>query len=177
MPYDHNDPFAADPARVLIMEAHDAARRRHEDYTPTAEELRQIMIKACAEVGSPEVWCHRLGCTPAFLNSVLTGRRPPSGPMLDTLGLEWLRKQGVYADPLFDRRAQTRQRQRWSDEFRSAEKLTTNRILRDINREAVAKAAKGPLPAARQPRPSGDVIPFPRRAADDDDLDETFGPK
>lgn len=177
-----NDRIVVDPARRLILEAHEEARRRNESFMPTPEELRQIMVAACAEAGGPEAWCDRLGCTPAVLKAVLEGRRQPAGPMLDTLGMEWLRKLGRYADPQLDRRAQTRQRLRLSDEFRSAERLTTGRILRDINRKAEAKmkaeaeTAKAAPPPEQTKAAPAEVIPFPRRkAADDDDLNEILG--
>lgn len=54
----------------------------------TAADVRNILADIVARSGSQKATAREAGCSPAFLNDVLKGRREPSGAILDALGLE-----------------------------------------------------------------------------------------
>lgn len=54
----------------------------------TAADVRNILADIVSCSGSQKATAREAGCSPAFLNDVLKGRREPSGPLLDALGLE-----------------------------------------------------------------------------------------
>lgn len=110
--------------RILQRQAEDGSRR----WTIDPESLRVILVEATAELGSPELYADRLGCTPGFLRAVLAGRRRPGGAMLDVLGLEYLPALAAYADPLDSARARLIQHDRI---IRSVPKATRESALAD----------------------------------------------
>lgn len=54
----------------------------------TADDVREMLRRVIARAGSQKATALEAGCSYAFLNDVLHGRREPSGPLLDALGLE-----------------------------------------------------------------------------------------
>lgn len=54
----------------------------------TAKDVRRLLERVIKRAGSQKATAMEAGCSYAFLNNVLHGRREPSGPLLDALGLE-----------------------------------------------------------------------------------------
>ena len=54
----------------------------------SAADVRAILRDVVARAGSQKSYAMKAGCSPAFLGDVLHGRREPSGPLLDALGLD-----------------------------------------------------------------------------------------
>lgn len=54
----------------------------------TAADVRNFLAAIVERSGSQKQTALEAGCSPAFLSDVLRGRREPSGPILDALGLE-----------------------------------------------------------------------------------------
>lgn len=193
-----SDPFSpdyVDPARRRILERME--RRYRGPYSSLAEHcaagyenhstisrevIRKILIEATDEVGSPELYALRLGCTPAFLEEVLSGRKRAAGDMLDILGVEWNPSIRTYGDPqrsglyryLQEQRIRrslpmaTRKSLSADPEIKSARRRLKNRVRREgaLEAEQVDSQPAGP----------GNVVPFPGRArGDDDDLNEVLG--
>ncbi|GAA0261077.1 hypothetical protein LNAOJCKE_4081 [Methylorubrum aminovorans] len=151
-------PFHPDSARRLIMQFQDEAAGRHEDYEPTAEELRLVMIEALSETEGVDVWAGQLGCTPETLAAVLEGREPPAGDMLDILGMEPIPERGIYADPLLDRQAYAIQQWRWS----KAPTCSTYLATKALNRIERGKADPALLKKWRNAFAIGVATPKPR---------------
>lgn len=93
-----------DPTRRRIIDRQRAEGRRA-SWHISPDDLRQLLVSATAEVGTPALYADRFGCTPGFMWEVLTGERRASGPMLDVLGLVWDKRRRAYADPLLSRKA------------------------------------------------------------------------
>ncbi|SFM16181.1 hypothetical protein [Methylobacterium pseudosasicola] len=93
-----------DPTRRRIIDRQRAEGHRS-SWRLSPDDLRQMLVSATAEVGTPAQYAHRLGCTPGFMWEVLTGERRASGPMLEALGLVWDGRKQAYTDPLLSRRA------------------------------------------------------------------------
>lgn len=54
----------------------------------SAEDVRELLRRVIKRAGSQKATAMEVGCSYAFLNDVLHGRREPSGLLLDALGLE-----------------------------------------------------------------------------------------
>ncbi len=54
----------------------------------TADDVRNLIRKACRMAGSQKAWAEAIGISSAFLSDVLGGGREPSPAILKPLGLE-----------------------------------------------------------------------------------------
>ncbi len=54
----------------------------------TADDVRDLLKKACEKAGSNRSWAHANDVSPAYVSDVLLRRREPGPAILEPLGLE-----------------------------------------------------------------------------------------
>jgi len=72
------------------MTAFSARRRLDQDHLEMVSEaeVRRMLKAHCKEMGGQRAVARSLNVSPQFINMVLHGNKPPSGPLLDHFGLE-----------------------------------------------------------------------------------------
>ena len=61
----------------------------------TADDVRQLLRKACDKAGSNRAWAQANDVSPAYVSDVLLRRREPGPAILDPLGLEAIEERRV----------------------------------------------------------------------------------
>lgn len=54
----------------------------------TLDDVCRLLVVACYDAGGRPAWAKKHGFSTAFVSSVLLKKKPPSGRLLDALGLE-----------------------------------------------------------------------------------------
>lgn len=160
--------FPVDPTRRRVLREQQRAAKTGGSYTPSADDLRELIADGCLEAGGPEIYAERLGCAPGLLRAVIAGRRRACGRMLDVIGLEWIAKSGVFADPQRDSRARTAYAKRMAAALDIYGGRATMRSMAQIER---ARARAG-QPSLFPVHPSVEA----KTTISDEDLREVLGP-
>jgi hypothetical protein len=61
----------------------------------TADDVRELLKKACQKAGSNRAWAQANEVSPAYVSDVLLGRREPGPAILDPFGLEAVEERRV----------------------------------------------------------------------------------
>jgi DNA-binding transcriptional regulator YdaS (Cro superfamily) len=61
----------------------------------TANDVRNLLSKACDNAGSNRAWAQTAGVSPAYVSDVLNARREPGPAILTPLGLEAIEERRV----------------------------------------------------------------------------------